>query len=694
MSESSNEDIIKRMVEDGDSRVNGEGKTSMLYKSLMSVVMDTINDGKVQRLAFDRDPARNYHTNLYIPKSERSLPDAAIKKLVLTDDLVGTIIRRRQEMISRFGRPQRERSEMGFVVQKTQDFAIELARMPEQKREMLTKEMEKRASSIAAKLMTCGDKDAARDKLYFSEYLGLLARNAVAHGRVATEVVYEVDPHTGRQEFSYFRPVDVGTILQVRKNSTLNSEAMQPIREAALLEIQQLEGCVIDPAKWQQDGYEWIQIFDTGHPKQVFTDKELVCKNFFPVLDVELEQYPFTPIEIAVTSIVSHISLTVYNKLYFESGRSAKGLLLIRSDQMDEKQVEKIRQGFQAMITSNNNAHRMPVIGVDKEEEVEFQPFESGSKDMEFQYLSDMTARIIFSAFGMSPDEVPGWAYLSRGMSNQGLGESNNAFNLTATRDTALRSLLGDLEDYLNREIMPLLDPSWADKLVIRLVGLDAETPEKESIRLQQDLKIHYTFDDVLRKVEKPTIGRHMGGELPFSPDYQAKLDAYFTVGEILEFFCDRVGASKDPMLNYRRDPFWFQQRQLLLQEQMQNLQIQQAMAAPQGGPDQGGGPDGGSGKDAPSDMNAQDVARGGDSAQNLPKGNDPAQSTKGFDTKVDDLNANIDEAMNAVSKSERIRPNQMVQKQNSVVRNLVKDLEKEFQRAQEDLAKLLRPLS
>ena len=673
--------ILEILVENGDFRVDQDGQPSRLAKSVASAVAFEDNHHKIQRLAFERDPTRIYHSYVYVEKSTRVLADSSIKKYVLTDDLVGTIVARRQDQASRFGRPQPKRSELGFVVDKTQFFASQIAKIKDDvEREKVLDTLSAKVKRLTDQLMTCGSVKAAGSILHFSEYLGLIARNAVAHGRCATEIVYETDIWTGEQKFSYFRPVDVATIFKARPFT----KQAQSIREAGLEEIQRLQECLIDPNKWINDEYAWIQVMDDGTPKQAFTSKELVCKNFYPALDTELEGYPVTPIDIAITSIISHISLTRYNKLYFESGRSAKGMLLLESNNIDQKEVEKIRQGFQAMIIGNNNAHRMPLINIDKDDKLSFQPFEMGSKDMEFQYLSDMTARIIFSAFGMSPDEITGWAYLSRGMSNQGLAESNNAFNLTATRDTALRSILGNLEDYLNSEILPLLDPELVGKVVIRLVGMDAETPEKESIRLQQDLKIHYTYDEVLAKVEKPPVGKYMGGEIPFSPDFQAKLDAYFTVGEILEFFCGRVGASKDPALNYRRDPFWFQQVQSM------QAQAQMQMQAQMGGDEQGGAGQDPQGGD---EMSPQDQARGGDSAQNLPKGDDPAQSKKGFDTQVQDLEGSIGQALDAVSKSEKIRPNQMVQKQNSIVRNLIKDLDKEASRAVEDIAKLLKPL-
>ena len=49
-----------------------------------------------------------------------------------------------------------------------------------------------------------------------------------------------------------------------------------------------------------------------------------------------------------------------------------------------------------------------------------------------------MLCREILTAFMMSPEELPGWAYLSRGTNNQSLSESNNEYLLEAHRDEAI----------------------------------------------------------------------------------------------------------------------------------------------------------------------------------------------------------------------------------------------------------------
>ncbi|MDE2425718.1 MAG: hypothetical protein KGO96_07410 [Elusimicrobia bacterium] len=76
-----------------------------------------------------------------------------------------------------------------------------------------------------------------------------------------------------------------------------------------------------------------------------------------------------------------------------------------------------------------------------------------------------------------------------------------------------------------------------------------------------------------------------LGGDFPLNPDFQQVLYAHLTEGQILEAFFGVEGASKDPMLAYRRDDYWLQWAQLMAsktQTDQQMLMQQQQMAAQQ----------------------------------------------------------------------------------------------------------------
>jgi hypothetical protein len=274
------------------------------------------------------------------------------------------------------------------------------------------------------------------------------------------------------------------------------------------------------------DEYDWVQVIE-NQPRQVFTEDELVVHNFYPVLDVEMDGYPVTPIDTMINAVTTHMNITKHNQIYFQTGRATRGMLVFRSDDVDENTLARVKQQFQASINSVNNAWRMPVFAVSSNDEISWEPIDNSSRDAEFQYLTDMNARVILSAFQMSPDELPGWSYLSKGTNNQALSESNNEYRLEAARDLGIRPLLQQFEDFINRVLFPLIDPNSGEALSAEARRARRRHRGKGERPLQQDTPVHMTYDWIMEKVEKKPMGKSMGGEFPLNPQFQAVLDKY-----------------------------------------------------------------------------------------------------------------------------------------------------------------------
>ena len=320
-------------------------------------------------------------------------------------------------------------------------------------------------------------------------------------------------------------------------------------------------------------------------------------------------------------------------------------MVVVKSNDVDDPMLQRIRQQFQASINSVNSSHRMPIFGVDPADEISWVPLDSGSRDMEFSYMVDQNARVIMTAFQVSPDELPGWAYLSRGSSNQSLSQSNNDYNITSARDLGLRPLLDRIEDHINNGLLPVVDPELAPFIEFKFVGLDADTEEKESIRLQQDAALHMGMNDIMKKVEKPTFMKEMGGEYPFNPAYQQILNKFVKVGQQKELILGVEGASQDPELNYYADAMWFQFMAIKMQMEEHALNMQMAtqqQANPQPLPD--------------ADPSTPPPGEGDGNDQNADNVNNEAKQGLAEAPQADDLNRSLDEAINTLSKSDTYR--------------------------------------
>ncbi len=580
-------------------------KSSSLEKSLQNSAIEVERGNKVNRIAFEEDPVKsNSYQGLWKPK-EHLVPDAMIKRIMVRDSLVAAIVNARCNQISAFGRELQDRFATGFRIEPRRGVMEDAS--PQQK-----EALQKRIADASKKLSTCGESESwdADERMSLSTFLYQQARNGVGFGRFATEIIY-ITEADGKKKFHSFRPVDAATIFQVVPQAT----AADQVRKQALALLQRLKNEKLKPEKFVADEYPWMQVI-ANQPRQAFTAEELVVHNCYPVTDIEYGGYPVTPVDTAIDDIVTHMNIGTHNKLYFQNGRASRGMIIIKSDDVTQDIIDAIRQHFSASINSVSNSWRVPVFGIGKDDSIEWEPLEmQGGRDMEYQYLADSNARVILSAFQMSPEELPGYQHLSRGTNNQALSESSNEYKLEAARDVGIRPLLSQFQDFLNDRILPLLDDVVSKLCTLKLYGLDADTAEKESTRLQADQALHLTYDQILERVEKDAIGEEFGGEFPLNPAYQAVLDKYFSVGEIKEKFFKCKGAAKDPNLQYFRDPFWFQNVQLQQaqqqMEQQQQAQQQQAQAQQQQDQTQGAEGDGAA-PEAP-DPNEGEVAQGVD---------------------------------------------------------------------------------
>lgn len=547
---------------------------------------------KTYRKSFEQDPTlfQNYST-IYVPK-QFLVPDVILKRIALQDSLIAAILQVRGAQISQFGRPLKNRFSNGYRICIKPQFERTLS--TEQRNDILVK-IEKATKTM----FTCGDVEGVEPEkqMTFSQYLRLIVQDGLLFGRFATEFVYKKNL-AGEKFFSYFRPTDAGTIYFATPS---NQEAAKELREHArklLADINKTAKRQIDYDRFINGEYKFIQVIN-GKPQQAFFGDELVVHNLFPSTNVDLLGYPSTPIDRAISDVMTHINITTYNKMYFQSGRASKGMLVVQSSVIDNDTLNDLRHHFNASINNAQNAWRMPVIGINPDDNVEWKPIDNSSRDMEYQYLYDTNIRIILSEFQMSPEEIPGYGYLSRGTTSQALSESNNAYQLEAARDSGIRPLLLEIQDFINHRILPVLAPDIAEICYLSLEGLDKDAPEKEVSRLQNESQVYMSPNEIYSAVERPMFPKTLGGDFPLNPSITRIIENYVPFGVIKEELMGEEGASQKPEYQFIQNNYFFQWLQWMNQLQMQQQQMemqqqqmqqQQAMAGQGGGGQEGGG--------------------------------------------------------------------------------------------------------
>lgn len=519
---------------------------------------------KAPALAFTENPTPSENYMGLTKTKRRLLPDDILKLVRIQDHLIAAILRARGAHLSLFGHLRKDRFDVGVEIVLKKEFEKVLS--PEQYEKVV-----QRMKKFEQLLLNCGHTSGLeqQDKTTLADFLDVQVRNGLTFGRFATEIIYdrEGEPDKdGKFPFNRFRARDVGTIERaVRKGEAAGNN----MRSEAMKLLAQLEGedkPNIDLSKVQEDEYAWFQKID-GLVRQGFTHEEMIVYNLFDSTDVEHNGYPVSPLDTVISSVTTHISIDAYKKLYFQNGRATRGMLVIQSDEVDEQVINGIKLQFNAAINNVSNSFRTPIFGMGKEDQVQWVSMAGeGAQDRDFQFMYDQVARNILSAFSISPDELPGYSHLSRGTNSQTLSESNNEFKLTAARDTGLRPLVLKFQTFFNQRLFPLIDPLLSQICELKFEGLDAQSKEQESTRLQQDMPTHMTMDDVLHEVDKEGLGQSLGGKFPFNERWQLIADKYLNVGEIRGRLFGDPSASVDPILAYKRDPFFLQYMQLLAQ--------------------------------------------------------------------------------------------------------------------------------
>ena len=550
------------------------------------------------RMSFELDPLREYAGggNIWQTK-DNALPNELIRKITGPggDDLVCHIIQARSNHASLFGKPRDNRFDIGFDL-----LPKDNSKLPEDEKEMA--ELMDEVERVKEFLWNTGKGRirGEQEQPSLSQYLKMITADGLRYGTHATEFLYKSkngDPGPATPENFYgFRAADSGTIYKLKSYAQQDDS----FRKAAITEINNLSKKKViskdDIPKYLRGDYIYAQVI-SGNVKQLLSPDEMVLHSMYPNTSWELKGYPLTPLDQVIHAVTMHYDITMHNKMYFQYGRAARGMLVIKSRSVDEKKLSQIRSQFQQTVNSVRHSHRMPVFGVDPEDDISWQPIDNSSRDMEFQYLYDNNIRVILAAFGMSPDELPGYGHLSRGTNSQALSESNNEFKLLAARDTGIRPLINDLQEHVNKNILPRISERVAKYFGFAFCGLDRDDPQKESTRLQQDMQTHASINDILDRCEKDRLPIEVGGEIPLNPLYWQSIAPFVPVGVIMEKFFNMKNYSKDPRFQYIRDPFYFQAKQLEQMDVQSRLQLmmmgmQQGVGGqPQGGQEEGGQP-------------------------------------------------------------------------------------------------------
>jgi hypothetical protein len=362
--------------------------------------------------------------------------------------LIRSIIGTRQAQVSAFSRPQQDRFETGFIIQKKRDYY-------EAEQKELSSQDKKIIKQITDFVLKGGSASNAWHGDSFDDFLKKIVDDSLSLDQATFEVA-----RNQAGEPTEYRAVDGATI---RIASTIDDEEEESDGDAKFgylpSHVQLIEGTV------HHEYYPWELCFGTRNT----------------TTDIYRNGYGRSELEDLVEIVTYMLNADTYNGKFFTQGSNPKGILKI-SGNVNTNRIQEFRQQWQSMIAGVGNAWKIPVIQSD---EMDFVDMQKNNTDMQFSTWQEYLLKIACSMYKISPEEL-GFSVGSAGGGGS-MFESGTEARLMYSRDKGLIPLLKAIEFWITKYLVEPIDEAYE----FRFAGYDTDGKEKE---LELDLKLVNSF--------------------------------------------------------------------------------------------------------------------------------------------------------------------------------------------------------
>lgn len=650
-----------------DRRIDGIQKSTSFISEPLSKAIKEDGYGR-KGMIFDPFTDMGYSGGLFRPKGAGSgfLSNFILKLVSRRDPIVSTILHIRSNQVSTFCRRQTNRFDTGFEI-KCQDATDDID--------------EDEIKEIEEFLLNCGNNEerSAEDQMTFDQWGYMITHDMLTYGHSTIEMIRSRDGG-----LHSFLPLPAETIYYANK-ALLGEDSIGNMIDTYRDVYQNMHGQkhVLDDETMRNEEYDYLQVIN-GKVVEGFTRDELVFAKVYELSEIDLNGYAIGPLERSISMVTAHLQIENHQKMFFTHGMASKGLLVIQGD-VTPNQLRTLQAQWTNQVTGPSSAWRTPILaGIDG---VQWQTLTGTNRDMEYAAYQDHVIRTLHSSFAIDPEET-GFGYLSKGVSQKSLGESNNEWKITASRDRGLRPLLSRVESLINEDILPKWNKDLSEKYKFCFVGLDAENRQEEIDRLQAEVQLHTTLDEAREQADLDPM--KIGGGLIMNPLLVTTLQSNIYKGVFMEKFLGVEGASERPDLQYIPDPFWFQWQEFQMQMMQQQSMAEVGMSPdgqPIGGGEGGGGNSGGENKSNSKDDKAKEKVEQDKQAEMQAQQQAMAEAQMAAVDKFISANPDLFKSMkDNLAKSEYIDEH-TTKLQNS----LVKDFEKASEKLMRDIFEVVK---
>lgn len=252
---------------------------------------------------------------------------------------------------------------------------------------------------------------------------------------------------------------------------------------------------IVDPTKRKDSNQAYIQLFN-NMAVATFTDNEMMFCPENVSSELCYSGYALAETEIALKKVMAHLGIDETNSRQFHPGSMPKGLIALTGADISEDQLQVLEAKYKTQVATYRGKHRIPLLPIPRGGKMDFIHFPQAS-DIEFGNFLDYLVNTVTALFGMDPAEVnfPNRSGGIAGASPAMIQSSPEATRLTASRDKGLRTLLAFLEDCINEELMPLLDPT--EDFEFSFIGFDRQTDQERLDHDDKKSKVYSTINEI-----------------------------------------------------------------------------------------------------------------------------------------------------------------------------------------------------
>jgi hypothetical protein len=520
----------------------------------------------IGRTALIDDPYYENNSTFAIQRQRWTrITPKTLKEVSMRDPLVSAIIQHRADTMVQFSRPEHRRFEKGFRIVKRRDT------------DETTKEELEEIFKLESFIYNCGRVEGTpkEDRMLFGEFLKLITRDALTIGHIAIEKI-----KTRGGALHRFRPVPAESMWLIDKTAT--KEQLRNTLDMALQTYKPKSDN--DPSSRYQHNmpdleyYKYVQTSADNTPIRIFGDEDMIWRLANPQNWSDSMGYCYSLLQLAIISVTNHLQTENYNANFFTNGYAARGILHLKGVS-NQSMITNFKRQFYNMINGSQNSWRTPIAaGMD---DIQWIPLSASSRDMEYINYNNHIMRLLCAQFQIDPIEL-GLDYLVSGTGRVPNQSATNEYKINYSRERGLYPLLVLVEDLINQDILPALDPKIAAKYKFVFTGYTDESAQSDVALLQAEMTVFRSMNDLLVRSNKPKID-HPIADVPLNSAFISLLEKNLTRGEIRALLLgDKEALTRKELAYIPGDPAFLQWNKMLysINNDKAQLKMQKEQAA------------------------------------------------------------------------------------------------------------------